>query len=111
MPRVIALTKPVGFYLTRVFSGERTFLSPILRPVERAIYAVCGVNESEEQHWVTYAIAMAFFSAAGFVVLYAIQRLQGVLPFNPQGQSAVERHYTDLAERIERFTPPGADHD
>jgi K+-transporting ATPase ATPase A chain len=88
---IIALTKPVGFYLTRVFSGERTFLSPILRPVERAIYAVCGVNESEEQHWVTYAIAMAFFSAAGFVVLYAIQRLQGVLPFNPQGQSAVEQ--------------------
>jgi K+-transporting ATPase ATPase A chain len=88
---IIALTKPVGFYLTRVFSGERTFLSPILRPVERAIYAVCGVNESEEQHWVTYAIAMAFFSAAGFVVLYAIQRLQGVLPFNPQGQSSVEQ--------------------
>ncbi len=88
---IIALTKPVGFYLTRVFSGERTFLSPILRPVERAIYAVCGVNEAEEQHWVTYAIAMAFFSAAGFVVLYAIQRLQGVLPFNPQGQSSVEQ--------------------
>jgi K+-transporting ATPase ATPase A chain len=88
---IIALTKPVGFYLTRVFSGERTFLSPILRPVERAIYAVCGVNETEEQHWVTYAIAMAFFSAAGFVVLYAIQRLQGILPFNPQGQSAVEQ--------------------
>jgi K+-transporting ATPase ATPase A chain len=88
---IIALTKPVGFYLTRVFSGERTFLSPILRPVERAIYAVCGVNEAEEQHWVTYAIAMAFFSAAGFVALYAIQRLQGILPFNPQGQSAVEQ--------------------
>jgi potassium-transporting ATPase potassium-binding subunit len=88
---IIALTKPVGFYMTRVFSGERTFLSPILRPVERVIYAVCGVNEGEEQHWVTYAIAMAFFSAAGFVVLYAIQRLQGVLPFNPQGQGAVEQ--------------------
>ncbi len=82
---IIALTKPVGFYLTRVFSGERTFLSPILRPVERAIYAVCGVNEAEEQHWVTYTIAMVFFSAAGFVVLYAIQRLQGVLPFKPAG--------------------------
>ncbi|MGP8231964.1 MAG: potassium-transporting ATPase subunit KdpA [Methylovirgula sp.] len=88
---IIALTKPVGYYMTRVFSGERTFLSPVLRPVERAIYAICGVNEAEEQHWVTYAIAMAFFSAAGFVALYAIQRLQGVLPFNPQGQSAVEQ--------------------
>ncbi|WP_297296207.1 potassium-transporting ATPase subunit KdpA [uncultured Methylovirgula sp.] len=88
---IIALTKPVGFYMTSVFSGERTFLSPILRPIERAVYAICGVNEAEEQHWVTYAIAMAFFSAAGFVALYAIQRLQGVLPFNPQGQSAVEQ--------------------
>ncbi|QAY94381.1 potassium-transporting ATPase subunit KdpA [Methylovirgula ligni] len=88
---IIAMTKPLGYYMTRVFSGERTFLSPVLRPVERAIYTVCGVNEAEEQHWVTYAIAMAFFSAAGFVALYAIQRLQGVLPFNPQGQSAVEQ--------------------
>ena len=88
---IIALTKPVGYYMTRVFAGERTFLSPVLRPVERVIYAICGVNEGDEQHWVTYAIAMAFFSAAGFVALYAIQRLQGVLPFNPQGQSAVEQ--------------------
>ncbi|MDR3408777.1 MAG: potassium-transporting ATPase subunit KdpA [Methylovirgula sp.] len=88
---IIALTKPVGYYMTRVFAGERTFLSPILRPVERVVYAICGVDESDEQHWVTYAIAMAFFSLAGFVVLYLIQRLQGVLPFNPQGQSAVEQ--------------------
>jgi potassium-transporting ATPase potassium-binding subunit len=88
---IIAMTKPLGYYMTRVFSGERTFLSPILRPVERAIYAICGVDEADEQHWVTYAIAMAFFSLVGFVVLYAIQRLQGILPFNPQGQSAVEQ--------------------
>jgi K+-transporting ATPase ATPase A chain len=88
---IVALTKPLGLYMTRVFAGERTFLSPVLRPLERAIYAICGINEAEEQHWVTYAIAMTFFSAAGFVALYAIQRLQGVLPFNPQGQSAVEQ--------------------
>jgi potassium-transporting ATPase potassium-binding subunit len=88
---IIALTKPVGYYMTRVFTGERSLLSPILQPIERGIYAICGVRESEEQHWVTYTIAMAFFSAAGFVALYAIQRLQGILPFNPQGQSGVEQ--------------------
>jgi potassium-transporting ATPase potassium-binding subunit len=88
---IIALTKPFGYYMTRVFSGERTFLSPVLRPIERLTYRICGVDETQEQHWVTYAVAMLFFSAAGFIALYAIQRLQGVLPFNPQGQSAVEQ--------------------
>jgi K+-transporting ATPase ATPase A chain len=88
---VIALVKPFGAYMTRVFSGERTFLSPVLQPFERITYRICGVDEDQEQHWVTYAVAMLFFSAAGFVALYAIQRLQGVLPFNPQGQTAVEQ--------------------
>ncbi|HXP31537.1 MAG TPA: potassium-transporting ATPase subunit KdpA [Stellaceae bacterium] len=87
---VIAITRPFGGYMTRVFSGERTFLSPVLRPVERAVYWCCGIDEKEEQHWLTYAVAMLFFSVAGFVTLYALQRLQDVLPFNPQGQSAVE---------------------
>jgi K+-transporting ATPase ATPase A chain len=87
---IILLTKPFGGYMTKVFSGERNFLSPVLRPVERAIYWCCGVDERREQHWVTYAVAMLFFSAAGFVVLYALQRLQAVLPFNPADQSAVE---------------------
>ncbi len=87
---VIALTRPFGGYMTRVFNVERTLLAPVLRPVERAIYWVCGVDEREEQHWVTYAVAMLLFSVAGFVTLYALKRLQGVLPFNPQGQSAVE---------------------
>src|SRR5579875_2102197 len=88
---VIALTKPFGAYMTRVFSGERTLLSPVLQPLERVIYRICGIDETEEQHWVTYAVAMLFFSAAGFVVLYGIERLQAVLPFNPAGQSAVEQ--------------------
>src|SRR5579872_3792248 len=87
---IIAITKPFGGFMTRVFTGERTFLHPVLRPVERAIYACCGINEKEEQHWLTYAVAMLFFSVAGFVTLYTLQRLQGVLPFNPQGQTAVE---------------------
>jgi len=87
---VIALTRPLGGYMTRVFAGERTFLSPILRPVERAVYWCCGVDEKEEQHWLTYAVAVLLFSVAGFLSLYALQRLQWYLPFNPQGQTGVE---------------------
>ena len=81
---VTLLVKPFGFYMTRVFNGERTFLSPILRPVERIIYSLSRVNEREEQSWVGYGLAMLTFSLAGFLALYALQRLQAVLPFNPQ---------------------------
>jgi potassium-transporting ATPase potassium-binding subunit len=88
---VILITRPLGGYMTRVFAGERTFLSPVLRPVERAVYWCCGVDEKEEQHWLTYAVAMLFFSVVGFVTLYALQRLQWYLPFNPQGQTGVEQ--------------------
>jgi K+-transporting ATPase ATPase A chain len=88
---VIAIAKPFGGYMTRVFNGERTFLHPVLRPIERGIYALCGVDEREEQHWLTYAVAVLFFSVAGFVTLYALQRLQALLPFNPAGQSAIEQ--------------------
>jgi len=88
---IIAITKPFGGYMTRVFNGERTFLHPILRPVERGIYWCCGVEESEEQHWLTYGVALLFFSIVGFVTLYALQRLQQYLPFNPQGRGAVEQ--------------------
>jgi K+-transporting ATPase ATPase A chain len=88
---VILITRPLGGYMTRVFEGERTFLSPLLRPVERAVYWCCGVDENDEQHWLTYAVAMLFLSVAGFVSLYALQRLQWYLPFNPQGQTGVEQ--------------------
>jgi len=81
---VTLLVKPFGFYMTRVFNGERTSLSPLLRPVERVLYSLSRVNESEEQSWIGYGLAMLTFSVAGFVVLYALQRLQAVLPFNPQ---------------------------
>src|SRR3974390_2354480 len=83
---VTLLVKPFGGYMTRVFAGERNFLSPVLGPVERGLYRISGVNPAQEQHWVTYAVAMLFFTAAGFVTLYALQRLQAVLPFNPAGQ-------------------------
>ncbi|MBW4090087.1 MAG: potassium-transporting ATPase subunit KdpA [Proteobacteria bacterium] len=91
---VVLITKPIGGYMTRVFAGERTALSPVIRPLERATYWLCGVDEAAEQHWVAYAIAMLAFSFVGFVVLYAIQRLQGLLPLNPQGFGAES---TDLS--------------
>src|SRR5271163_2145217 len=86
---VVALVKPLGWYMTRVFNGERTFLSPILRPVEAGIYWIGGVDEKREQHWLTYTVAMLLFHVGGFLILYAVMRLQAVLPFNPAGQSAV----------------------
>src|SRR5277367_4169519 len=88
---IIAITRPLGGYMTRVFAGERTFLSPVLNPLERAIYWVCGIDEKDEQHWLVYAVSLLFFSIAGFVTLYALMRLQAVLPFNPAGQSEVEQ--------------------
>jgi K+-transporting ATPase ATPase A chain len=86
---VILITKPFGGYMTRVFNGERTPLRVVLHPIEVGIYKLCGVREDEEQHWISYAVAMLAFSFAGFVTMYGIQRLQNVLPFNPQGQDAV----------------------
>src|SRR6516164_11142914 len=86
---IVALTKPLGWYMTRVFNGERTFLSPILRPVEAGLYAIAGVDSRREQHWLTYTVAMLLFHVGGFLILYAVLRLQAVLPFNPAGQSAV----------------------
>src|SRR4030081_1785533 len=86
---VIALVPWLGGYMTRVFNGERTFLSPLLRPVEAVLYGAGGVDETREQHWVTYTVAMLFFHVAGFLILYALMRFQAVLPFNPAEQSAV----------------------
>ncbi|WP_442582272.1 potassium-transporting ATPase subunit KdpA [Mesorhizobium sp. ASY16-5R] len=86
---VIVLVKPLGGYMTRVFSGERTLLSPVLGPLERGLYRIAGTGEQEEQHWTTYAAAMLMFNLAGFILLYFMQRFQGVLPFNPAGMTAV----------------------
>ncbi|MGP0002031.1 MAG: potassium-transporting ATPase subunit KdpA [Acetobacteraceae bacterium] len=86
---VILITKPFGGYMTRVFNGERTPLRVVLHPIEVGIYKLCGVRPDEEQHWISYAVAMLAFSFAGFVTMYGIQRLQNILPFNPQGQDAV----------------------
>ncbi|WPE23695.1 Potassium-transporting ATPase potassium-binding subunit (plasmid) [Shinella zoogloeoides] len=86
---VLALVKPLGAYMTRVFAGERTFLSPVLVPVERGLYALAGTSEREEQRWTAYAVAMLAFNLAGLLLLYALQRLQGALPLNPAGLSDV----------------------
>jgi potassium-transporting ATPase potassium-binding subunit len=86
---VIALVKPLGAYMTHVFNGDRTWLSPVLRPVERAIYWAGGVDERHEQGWLMYTIGMLFFHVGGFVILYALLRFQASLPFNPADMSAV----------------------
>ncbi|WP_435655371.1 potassium-transporting ATPase subunit KdpA [Brucella pituitosa] len=86
---IIALVKPLGSYMTRVFTGERTFLSPVLVPIERGLFRLAGTSEREEQHWTSYAAAMLLFNLAGFLLLYFLQRAQGSLPFNPMGMSNV----------------------
>ena len=86
---ILAVTKPLGVFMTRLFSGERTLLDPVLRPIERLLYRVTGVDEKQEMKWTEYATAMLVFSAVSMLVLYLIQRIQGVLPFNPQHFGAV----------------------
>ncbi len=86
---IVALAKPLGAYMTRVFEGERTFLSPILNPVERGFYALAGIDPKADQRWTGYAASMLAFNFVGFLALYAVLRLQDVLPLNPQGMSAM----------------------
>jgi potassium-transporting ATPase potassium-binding subunit len=86
---IVAITPLLGAFMTRVFNGEHTFLSPVMRPVEVALYKLAGVNERSEQHAVTYTIAMLLFHVGGFLILYALMRVQASLPFNPAEQSAV----------------------
>jgi potassium-transporting ATPase potassium-binding subunit len=81
---IFAVTKPLGIFMTRVFSRERTFLDPALRPIERLLYRITGVDESHEMRWTEYATSMLLFSAVSMLLLYLIQRVQGMLPFNPQ---------------------------
>lgn len=86
---VVAVTKPLGIFMARVFNRERTFLDPVLRPLERLLYRLTGVDETREMRWTEYAFAMLAFSFVSMLVLYLLQRLQGQLPFNPQGFGAV----------------------
>jgi K+-transporting ATPase ATPase A chain len=86
---IVAITPVLGAYMTRVFNGERTFLSPVLRPIELAIYKIAGVNEGQEQHAVAYTVGMLLFHLGGLFIIYVLMRLQAFLPFNPAEQSAV----------------------
>src|SRR5271155_3934439 len=87
---IIAITPVLGSYMTRVFSGERTWLTPILRPVEIVIYKLAGVDERQEQHALVYTVGMLLFHVGGLLILYVLMRAQYYLPFNPEGQTAVE---------------------
>ena len=91
---VTAISIPLGLYMARVFAGEPTFLDPVMRPVERVVYRICGVHPDAEETWVEYAVSMLLFSMVGMLVLYAMERLQYYLPLNPQQFGAVG---TDLA--------------
>ncbi len=86
---VVALVKPLGWYMTHVFSGERTFLSPVLRPIEVGLYKISGVDDRAEQDWLRYAVSMLLFHIGGFLIIYIVLRTQGALPLNPQGMTAV----------------------
>lgn len=87
---LIALTPLLGGYMKRVFDGERTLLSPVLRPVEGVIYRLSGVRPDEEQTWKQYTVALILFNVLGFLALFLLQLTQGVLPLNPEGLSGVE---------------------
>src|ERR1700745_1265958 len=86
---VFLVTKPLGIFMARVFNREKTFMDPVLRPVERLLYRVTGVDENHEMRWTEYAMSMLLFSMVSMLVLYLMERLQGYLPFNPQKFGAV----------------------
>lgn len=87
---ILLVTKPLGIFITHVFNRERTFLDPVAEPVERLIYRLTRVDANREMRWTEYAAAMLLFSAVSMLVLYALQRLQGLLPFNPQHLPGVD---------------------
>src|ERR1700730_16541674 len=86
---ILAVTPLLGRFMTRVFNRERTWLDPVLRPIERLIYRATGVDDTREMRWTEYAVAMLLFSVVSMLVLYLMQRVQQWLPFNPQGFAAV----------------------
>ena len=86
---LVLLVKPLGLFMAKVYQGERTFLSPVISPIERLIYRLSGVNTEEEMDWKKYSVSMLLFSLVGFIFLYLLQRMQGFLPLNPTGMGAV----------------------
>jgi potassium-transporting ATPase potassium-binding subunit len=88
---IVAITPVLGSYMTRVFNGERTFLTPILRPVELGLYRAAGVDEKGEQGWLAYTVGMLLFRVGGFFILYEVMRFQALLPFNPAEHRLLHR--------------------
>ena len=88
----VMLGWPIGIYMSRVWNGERTWLDPVLKPVEAVFYGAAGVDPKRSQGWLGYAGGLLAFNLAGFVLLYALLRLQGVLPMNPQGFAGMSPH-------------------
>src|SRR5215510_10677179 len=86
---VLCVTRPLGAYMARVFSRQRTWLDPVVRPVERLVYRLTGVDETHEMRWTEYSVALLLFSVVSMLVLYGMERLQHLLPFNPQGFAGV----------------------
>ena len=86
---LLATALPLGLYLARIYDGQKTWLSPVLNPIERGILALCGVRRDQEQHWTAYAISLLIFNLVTLLALYAILRLQAYLPFNPAGETAM----------------------
>src|SRR5882762_11161875 len=87
---ILAVTKPLGVFMARVFNREKTFMDPVLRPLERLLYRVTGVDENHEMRWTEYAVSMLLFSVVSMLVLYVMQRAQAFLPLNPQKLAGVE---------------------
>ena len=96
---VFLLVKPVGTYMAKVYEGERTFLDRVLKPFERWLYRICLIDAQADMPWQTYTIALLVFTIVGMLLLYALQRLQGVLPLNPQAMGPVDPSSS-------RSTPP-----
>ena len=104
---IILFVKPFGAFMARVFEGERTLLWPVLRPVERGVYWCCGVDEKQEQHWLTYAVAMLLFSVAGFVTLYALQRFRPCCRSTRRANRPSSRAWPSTPRSASSPTPTG----
>ena len=106
---LIALAKPLGSFMAKVYEGKHTFLDRVLKPVERFIYRLAGVNPEEEMNWKTYAIAVLLFNAFGLVVVYALQRFQAILPLNPRDLARSRLIPPGTQRSVLRPTPTGRD--
>ena len=105
---LLALTKPLGAYMAKVFAGERTWLHRVLRPVEAAVYKLCGIDENGEQHWTRYAGGVLVFSLVSLLFTYLLLRVQQWLPLNPQGLGNVGRTSRSTPPSVSPPTPTGS---